>query len=78
MYPYILCTCGRSIGDLYELYIAMRRELIDEAGMKEYLPIYAQEIDSKIKTSEILDNLNLHKLCCRTKMITFIPFYSVY
>lgn len=82
MYPLILCVCGRSLGDLYDLYAEMRRdkyrEFFAKSGIEirpDYIPIAG---DITVETGDILDALHLHLECCRTKMITQVLWEEVY
>lgn len=87
MYPLIVCTCGRAIGDLYEAYAAMRDELYRAAYEKEggigydpsMIPLIG-DITSGVGLTDILDMLGLTKecMCCRDYMLTQVIFVDIY
>jgi DNA-directed RNA polymerase subunit N (RpoN/RPB10) len=82
MYPPILCMCGRSLGDLYDLFQAMR--------VLAYVKAYAEagfDIDpANLPVSESIQvllwpdlvALHIHLDCCRARMLTAVEFKSLY
>jgi DNA-directed RNA polymerase subunit N (RpoN/RPB10) len=81
MYPYILCVCGRSSGDLYDAYKAMREELHQQAfeDYGDIDPMFVPVCDDiEVKTGPILDALGLELVCCRTHMMTQVEFKDLY
>lgn len=79
MYPYIVCSCGRSIGDLYDLYLEMKNEKIEASADVEIDPLLLAITDSvSIDMSDVLDDLGLHVECCRTRITTLVQFKDLY
>ena len=80
MYPMIVCTCGRPLGDIYDLYKAMvidkALNLIHQKKMSlSEIPKYLEE-----GTGDILEKLgfSINDICCRTRLITQIEFKDYY
>lgn len=65
MYPYIVCFCGRPLGHLYNAFLAMCRD-------------HARSSRANEPVGYILDQLNIMKLCCRTRMLTQTQFKDYY
>jgi DNA-directed RNA polymerase subunit N (RpoN/RPB10) len=80
MYPYVVCYCGRSIGDLYDLYVELRRrKIISEHGELNIDPDVVAFSDTlQVHTGDILDKLNLKLDCCRARMLSQVEFYDLY
>jgi DNA-directed RNA polymerase subunit N (RpoN/RPB10) len=80
MYPYILCYCGKSLGHLFDLFNAMKRErYIEEFGEESFDPTMIAVITRlQVELGDILDSLHLHKDCCRVRMLTQVEFKEVY
>lgn len=80
MYPYIVCHCGRAIGNLYDLFLAVKRErLAEEFGEEIIDPIMIAVVkDIQIELGDILDDLHLYNQCCRVRMLTQVEFKEVY
>lgn len=80
MYPYIVCYCGRSIGDLFDVFKAMRNELyMTTFGHTVFDPsMLAIMPDLQVELGEVLDNLHLHLDCCRARMLTQVEFKELY
>lgn len=82
MFPYIVCWCGRSIGDLFPLFNAMKQEKYEEYCKKNGIVIEPKRVtvssDVHVDVGDILDALHLHTDCCRSRMITQIEFKEYY
>jgi len=78
MYPFILCSCGNSIGDLYELFQAMKfdkQQAYFEAHAIDVDPAILPIVDDiDISVGDILDQLNIRLECCRVKIMTQVMF----
>ncbi|AMN83591.1 hypothetical protein D5b_00161 [Faustovirus] len=72
MFPYIICTCGRSLGDIYEAYQVEKRNHVKHDTDVEML------VESSDSVGHILDKLHLKEDCCRGKMMTQITFNKYY
>lgn len=83
MYPFIVCyTCGFRSGDLYDAFIAMRREkykkAYDSAGLK-YDPALTPINESiQVDLSDVFEQLGIRMDCCKTHMCTQVMFNSFY
>lgn len=83
MYPYILCFCGRSLGSLWPLYEAM----MDDERAKFHASrthtvdpnVLSFSNDTAVEPEKggVLDTLRLTTQCCRTRMMTQVPFAQV-
>jgi DNA-directed RNA polymerase subunit N (RpoN/RPB10) len=82
MFPFIVCFCGRSSAELYDLFIALRRERYEEYISKNNIVVKGDYIKSTnqipIELGDILDDLNLKLACCRTRMLCQVMFNDLY
>jgi DNA-directed RNA polymerase subunit N (RpoN/RPB10) len=86
MYPYIVCRCGRSLGDIYDLFCYLRQERYLEELDKIFAtnklvidPAFLPFTDfAQIKLDDIFDDLCLDMLCCRAIINTQVEFKAVY
>ena len=82
MYPYIVCFCGRSLGDLYDVFKAMRLAKYAEAYAEIDLDIdpmiLAITETIQVDISDIYDQLNIHMDCCKVRLCTQVEFSSIY
>ena len=66
-------TCGKVIGDKYRYYLKEVKRLKLEKGMNVDKVIYlTQEFIDKTPEGEVLDKLNLNKICCRRHLLTHV------
>jgi len=80
MYPYILCFCGRSIGEYYDYFKAVRAQLYaDLFGENEFDPILLPiSEDVQVNMGPVFDSLHIHLECCRTRLTTLVEFKDIY
>ncbi len=82
MYPFILCFCGRSLGDLYDLFCAMRAQRYEEAYKEMGTvidPLFIPFSDSfNITLADIFEALHINQVCCRMHIHTQIEYKHVY
>lgn len=82
MYPFIVCFCGRALGDLYDAFKAMRqaRYLETYGELEDVIDprILAVTEDLHMVLGDVLDMLGLHQVCCRTHMLTQVEFKEIY
>lgn len=83
MYPHIICFCGRSLGDIYDLFKMLRAERYvaaykraDAGAIDPAMLAITESIHVDI--SDILDMLHLHTDCCRMRMQTQVEINSIY
>ena len=79
MFPYIVCTCGRSIGDIYDLYLALVFDLINKEKnlVKNTLNYQMFTHENANRIFNIL-NIPPESMCCRTHIMTQVQFKDVY
>ena len=66
-------TCGNVLADKYRFYLAEVRKKKLANGLNVDKVVYLS-IEKKDKTpeGEVLDELGLHKLCCRRHLLTHV------
>lgn len=73
MYVIVICPCGRSLGDIYDLYCAMRDDMYAAAYKEigvEYDPtVVALMPVIEVPMESVLDALQLKLACCRTRIL---------
>lgn len=78
----VVCHCGRSIGELYPIYTALRQEVMDRELAKLGRDIAPDltylATDFQPELGEILDNLGVELECCRTRFLTSVEFDDLY
>lgn len=87
MYPFIVCFCGRSLGDLRDAFLYLRAKAIEELELggpdaKLFDP-HSCEYDAVVAADQaiietIFEQLGLHMICCRTHMATQVEFKEYY
>ena len=66
-------TCGKVIGDLYRAFLRMVREKKLKNNMEIDEVIYLTKTNAhKTAEGEVLDELQLNKMCCRRHMLTHV------
>lgn len=82
MYPVIVCSsCGRCLGDIYVLWMEMRKDELGRVFGNDYReidPVFVSTMDIDAPMEKILDALNLRMLCCRAILLSQIRFSEVY
>jgi len=80
MYPYIVCYCGRSLGDLYDLFKELRAaEFRKKFGKLEIDPgMIATAEDLQVELDGVFKMLHLNLQCCRVRMMSQIEFKELY
>jgi len=79
----ITCTCGRSLGDIYDAFDAKKRKLIEEKFKKEGLDIDPDKLldmsgDNIFpELNQLLFDYNINNTCCRRIMLTSVNFYEL-
>lgn len=82
MYTYIRCYCGRPLGDLWELFKAMRirayMKYFEDLGIDispDRIPISE---DIKVELRDVFEQLNIHVPCCKSHLLTQVEFTEYY
>ena len=80
MYPYIVCYCGRSIGDLYDLFKELRAaKFADSFGEFDIDPSMIPITEElQVDLDDIFKSLHIHVPCCRTRLMSQIEFKELY
>ena len=66
-------TCGGVIGDLYRYFIREVRKIKYNNELSVDKVIYMTRVNKdKTPEGEVLDDLNLKKICCRRHMLTHV------
>lgn len=78
----IVCHCGRSIGDLYPVYSALRNMIMDAELKKLGRNISPDRLhlatDFQPRLGGVLDQLGINLECCRTRFLTSVEFEELY
>jgi len=79
----ITCTCGRSIGDIYDAFDARRRKLIEEKFKKEDIKVTPDKLlditgdDINVELNQIFVDYHIDMICCRRILLTSVNFYDL-
>lgn len=66
-------TCGKVLADLYRYFIREVRKLKSATNMGVDNVIYLTKVQTdKTPEGEVMDRLNLNKICCRRHMLTHV------
>lgn len=67
-------TCGKVLANKYRYYQQEVRRIKSNQGMTSEYVTYLDSKENRNKTpeGELLDQLQLHKMCCRRHMITHV------
>ena len=66
-------TCGKVLGDKYRYYEKEVRKRKSSANMQVDSVIYLTKVNTdKTPEGEVLDKLQLNKICCRRHMLTHV------
>lgn len=82
MYPYIVCFCGCSLGDLRDAFSVMRADKIRQAlGIPQYETINPAMLaitGNDINLSDVFEQLCITQQCCQVRMATQVEFKELY
>ena len=81
MFPHIICFCGRSLGDIYDIYKFMRaeRHAIAYKATAPLDPAILPIVESvQVKMGDVMDMLHIHVDCCRQRLLTAVEFNDIY
>lgn len=83
MYPFIVCFCGRALGDIYDAFLAMR--------LAKYIEVYGDLIGDRVDPDvipisdkvgvdlqDVFETLNIPLQCCRMHLATQVEFKTLY
>jgi DNA-directed RNA polymerase subunit N (RpoN/RPB10) len=73
----VTCTCGTPLSEIYETFLFLRakkyKNHLSKLGIEitpEYLDISTDV--GEVQLDDILEMLNLHRSCCRSKIMTTV------
>lgn len=82
MYPYIVCFCGRSLGDIYDLFKAMKLVKYNAEYAKNDLDVdpslLAISEQVEVDLSDVFEALCIHTDCCRVRLMSQVEFKDLY
>jgi DNA-directed RNA polymerase subunit N (RpoN/RPB10) len=66
-------TCGNVLGDKYRYYLEQvrKKKMSEDQNINDVIYLTKLNID-KTPEGEVMDQLNLHKYCCRRHMLTHV------
>ena len=66
-------TCGNVLADKYRYYLEQvrKRKLSEETNIDNVIYLTKKNIEKTVE-GEVMDELNLHKYCCRRHMLTHV------
>lgn len=85
MYPYIVCYCGRSLGDIFDIFKLLRLEKYMAAYEKSdgiewdidpTMLAISEVVD--IDLSDVFDQLRIYTDCCRSRLMSQVEFKEYY
>lgn len=81
MYCFIICPeCGQCLAQVYDLYMIMRKDRMDEflgENLGDIDPYFISILETNgLKVGDILDDLGVAKGCCRGHMIAQVEISS--
>ncbi len=83
MYPYIVCFCGCSLGDLYDAFKAMRidayKKALNDSRFEKIDPaMLAITENVDVDLSDVFAQLCITQGCCQVRLITQVEFKDLY
>ncbi len=82
MYPYVRCYCGRPIGDIYDLFKALRLKAYMKYFEDMSIDISPDRIpiseDIKVELRSVFEELNITTACCKTRLMTQVEYTEYY
>lgn len=78
MYPLILCFCGRSLGDIYDVYLKIRNKKFADAGLSKVDPRFIPLTEaSNINMEDTFTSLGITMMCCKNHLNSQVEFKSL-
>jgi len=83
MYPYIVCFCGCSLGDIYDAFKAMRsakyRKALNDPDFDKIDPaMLAITENVNVDLSDVFEQLCITQDCCMVRLTTQVEFKELY
>jgi DNA-directed RNA polymerase subunit N (RpoN/RPB10) len=78
--PVVCFTCGSPVGQVEDLFLAMRGRLVEAAlGARQVSPTQAAVAAGlRVDCTPIFEALRVDNDCCRTRLATAMEFQSYY
>ena len=79
----ITCTCGRSLGDIYDAFIAKKKKMIESKFQKDGIDVNPDKLqdmsgdDIFPELGELLTNYHITMTCCRRILLTSVNFVDL-
>ena len=79
----ITCTCGRSLGDIYDAFDARKKKLIEDKFKKEGIDINPDKLqdisgdDIYPELNGILSDYHINMICCRRILLSSVNFHEL-
>lgn len=70
MYPYIKCSCGNSIGNIYQYFINQLKLKYPKKEDSKLVINFYYNTNNKINIDNLLNDCYIIKECCRMRLIT--------
>lgn len=79
MFPYVTCSCGFDLASIYPLWAAIRAQrLAAKYGNVTDRAMIQASSDLNVEFGDVLNDLGVHRVCCRTKLLTQMQFRDYY
>ncbi len=80
MLEYIVCRCGQPLGDIYDLFVALRRDaIIESLGDSHINPnMISVSEDNQVELNDVFEQLNVKHQCCKNCIMTSAIFSDYY
>jgi len=78
--PVVCFNCGLAVGDKEDLFREMRSERVEKVLRERGTDPSQAPADAglQIDCGDILDDLNVHMSCCRTRLISALIFTDIH
>lgn len=82
MYPYIVCNCGASIGDIYPAFKALRareyKRHFERTGKYVTPEQFAFSEDMQVPLRGVFELLKVRLSCCKCRLMTQVEYKTLY
>jgi DNA-directed RNA polymerase subunit N (RpoN/RPB10) len=77
MYSYILCYCGRSLGDVADLFDRLRQEKYKKLYNVEVNAEFIHAMATQVELNDIFELLHIYLPCCRLRLMTQVKIQDL-
>ena len=79
MFPYVTCGCGYDLASIYPLWAEIRKKrLVAKYGNVTDRAMIQAASDLSVEFGDVLNDLGVRRVCCRTKLLTQMQFRDYY